>query len=128
MEEKWKDVIGFEGKYQVSNLGRVKSLSKKLGEKRKEIIMLSNVSVTRKRSYPKVNLGRNNCRTVHRLVASAFIPNPENKQTVNHIDGNKLNNKLSNLEWSTFRENNQHAKKLGLWTPQIQNLKFKKKS
>jgi hypothetical protein len=58
--------------------------------------------------------GRNAC--VHRVLAECFIPNPDNKPCVNHIDGNKLNNSLDNLEWATYSENNQHAYNIGLKT------------
>lgn len=64
--------------------------------------------------YHYVNLGRSNPRRVHRLVAITFLPNPYNKPQVNHIDGNKTNNSLTNLEWSTASENTAHAYSLGL--------------
>jgi hypothetical protein len=70
-----------------------------------------------KLGYKLVCLGRNNPKTLHRLLAKTFIPNPENKPCVNHIDGNKLNNNLSNLEWVSYSENNKHAFKTGLRIP-----------
>jgi hypothetical protein len=120
MEEIWKDIPGYEGKYQVSNLGRVKSLSKKLSCVRngktafrvtKEKIMKPYIP---KNGYARMDLGGRNTNLVHRLVAKAFIPNPENKPCVNHIDGNPSNNNLHNLEWCTYSENELHSyRKLG---------------
>ena len=101
MKEEWKDVIGYEGLYQVSTLGRVYS--------KKTNLYLVQMS---KRGYMAVNLYFNrkmSTRTVHRLVALAFIPNPENKPQVNHIDYDRTNNKLSNLEWVTVQENSDHS-------------------
>lgn len=116
--EIWKDIEGFEGVYQISNYGRVKSLRKKCGTIIKEESMRK-LSLTRD-GYYKVRLIRGDkdvTTRVHRLVAKAFIPNPENKETVNHIDGNKLNNHVDNLEWSTRHEQLQHAYDLGLKKP-----------
>lgn len=115
MEEIWKDIKGYEGKYQVSNLGRVKSLKryKRYGNTIKlyEDIILKQGKVY---NYSIVNLCKNktikNFR-VHRLVAQAFIPNPQNKQQVNHIDGNRQNNNVKNLEWCTSKENITHSYK-----------------
>lgn len=109
MKEIWKDIVGFEGLYQVSNLGRVKSLNyHKSGKER----VLKNRLGQIKTIYPHVGLYKNGTMkecTVHRLVAEAFIANPENKEEVNHIDGNKCNNHISNLEWVTRSENAIHA-------------------
>jgi hypothetical protein len=125
MKEIWKDIPNYKGVYQVSNYGQIKSLPKKLGKQnngkyRCEIILKCNS----KSFYPRVNLGRNNTKTVHRLVATLFIPNPENKKTVNHINGIKTDNRVENLEWATYKENNNHAIKTGLNTYQIPIKKF----
>lgn len=99
-KEIWKDTE-YEG-YMVSSLGRVKHVLKK-GTYR--ILTNSNHRCGYKTAY----CGQKN-RLVHRLVAKAFIPNPENKKDVNHIDGDKTNNNVNNLEWTTRLENMQHAK------------------
>lgn len=118
MEEIWKDVVGYEGLYQVSNLGRVKSYAHivrcRNGIRIQPSKVLSNCFDGK---YFHVTLFRNNKRNiclVHRLVAVAFIPNPNNKKTINHIDGVKTNNKVDNLEWNTYSENIKHAFRLGL--------------
>ena len=102
--EEWRDIKGYEGKYQVSNLGRVKS--------RHKILKPNNVKGYLY-VYPSKN-SKKEALKVHRLVAEAFIDNPENKPEVNHIDGNKENNRVENLEWCTKSENMQHAIKTGL--------------
>ena len=106
--EIWKDIVGFNG-YEVSNLGRVRSF-----HKGGRILSPGLVS-----GYLQVNLycgGKRNQMYVHRLVAETFIPNPESKSEVNHIDGNKSNNRVENLEWATPSENAQHAHDTGLLT------------
>lgn len=119
MEEIWKDIKGHEGVYQVSNFGRVRSLDmvvnyfafgKQCSRTGKGRILKPAISG----QYLAVALNRGNTQTIHRLVAEAFLPNPENKEQVNHKDGNKLNNTLYNLEWATRRENASHAVKTGL--------------
>ncbi len=110
-QEIWKDIDGYEGIYQISNLGRLKSLERKINYGNrilKEKILKSPVANI---GYCMVNLYKDNSRKlvlIHRLVAVAFIPNPKNKLEVNHIDSNKLNNKAENLEWATKRENLTH--------------------
>lgn len=120
MTEEWKDIEDFGGFYQISNLGRVKSTGGYCGTvKRKEKIR--SMSFTRD-GYVKVRLlyqGKDRTVRVHRLVAEAFLPNPENKDTVNHIDGNKLNNTASNLEWCDRTEQMIHAYNLGLKSPMV---------
>nr|DAJ02249.1 MAG TPA: homing endonuclease [Caudoviricetes sp.]DAM42420.1 MAG TPA: homing endonuclease [Caudoviricetes sp.] len=102
MEEIWKDIKEYEGLYQVSNLGRVKRVTTgRILKGSKD-----------RGGYLVVNLSKNNSgsmKKIHRLVAQAFIPNPENKAEINHIDEDKTNNMLSNLDWMTRKENNNHG-------------------
>ncbi|WPH68848.1 HNH endonuclease [Enterococcus phage EF-M80] len=107
MIEEWKDIEGYEGLYQVSNLGRVKRSKGKYMKSERILMLFINTP-----GYLQVMLCKNNkCKkfTVHRLVANAFIPNPENKPQVNHIDEDKTNNMVSNLEWVTAKENVNHG-------------------
>jgi hypothetical protein len=113
MQEIWKDIVGYEGKYQISNLGRVKSLSYKNTGKEKILnffITNNYVYVTLSKKCKQTNY------TVHRLVAEAFIENPLNKPVINHIDCNPSNNCVDNLEWATQKENIQHSIRLGRYT------------
>lgn len=115
MEEQWKDIEGFERLYQISNLGRIKSLHKICGQKRmsEQIKKIR----TNRGGYCEVLLYKNGictCSRVHRLVANAFIPNIENKPEVNHINGIKTDNRAENLEWVTASENSRHAILTGL--------------
>jgi hypothetical protein len=112
MLEVWQPIIGFED-YEVSTLGNIRSLRTFY---RSEPIQLKQ-TVSKQRGYPVVRLsyaGFIKTIPVHRLVAEAFNDNPDNKPEVNHKDGNKLNNKADNLEWSTYSENLQHAYNTGL--------------
>lgn len=118
--ETWRDVAGYEGEYQVSDAGRVKSLSRELTDRlgRKRKMKEKVLSPGRERGgYQNVFLcssnGQRNMK-VHRLVAEAFVPNPDDKPMVNHIDGDKNNNAASNLEWVTRIENTDHAIRAGL--------------
>lgn len=104
--EKWKDIQGYENLYQVSNLGRVKSLH----WGRSKILSPRNYG----RGYQHVWLSKNSKRTspaIHRLVANAFIDNPKNLPFVNHIDNTPPNNRSDNLEWCTAKGNMEHANK-----------------
>lgn len=124
-KEVWKDIKGYEGLYQISNLGNIKSLNKvqklyinnaKSGirkGKQLKLILFNN-------GYYFVNLSKNgkiHSYAVHRLVAKTFISNPNNLPIINHIDGNKLNNNINNLEWCTYSHNIQEAFRLGLSKP-----------
>lgn len=105
--EEWKDVKGYEGLYQVSNFGRVKN--KQTGKFKKLAIRSDGYVVTQ---LYKNNIGTN--KYIHRLVMENFTEDYD--ETVNHIDGNKQNNNLNNLEWMSYRDNNLHAIKTGLNT------------
>lgn len=109
--EEWRDIPGYEGYYQVSNLGRVKGLSRWInGNKRKctdEHILKEGDNRGYKRVVLSVNAVHKSF-SVHRLVAEAFLPNPNNYSQINHIDGNKTNNLVNNLEWCNASQNNLH--------------------
>lgn len=109
--EVWKDIPDYEGKYQISNKGRVKSLPRndKFCKRGYEIIMKAFVCGS---GYQEVLLSLDDRRKpmlIHRMVAEAFVPNPDGKQEVNHKDGNKTNNDANNLEWVTPSENIRHS-------------------
>lgn len=106
---KWRDIKGFKGLYQVSNTGLVRSIRLKPYK----VLSLS----IKPNGYVRVTLskgGLDKSKYIHRLVAEAFLPNPEGKPQVNHKDRNKLNNSKSNLEWMTSRENIRHARDTSL--------------
>lgn len=117
-QEHWRDIPGYEGLYQASNFGRVKSLARNIKNtwgtlsKHKERILRLGKKKGRLTSYWMCSLRKNgvskSC-NVHRLVAILFIPNPLGKKYVNHRNGNGLDNTVGNLEWVTMGENNQHA-------------------
>jgi hypothetical protein len=104
--ETWKDIPEFENLYQVSNLGNVRSSRGKVQKLQVNKFGYLRATLHKNRKEHKI--------FAHRLVAFAFIPNPENKIEVNHIDGNKQNNRLENLEWNSKSENILNAFKIGL--------------
>lgn len=115
MKEKWLPIKGYEGKYEVSNLGNVKSL-KRLStvwdgyQKKKDRLLKPNIN---NNGYATVSLCKDakvKVMLIHRLVAIAFVPNPHNKPIVDHIDTNPLNNRADNLRWCTQKENCNNPK------------------
>ena len=116
MIEEWRNIKGYEGLYEISNFGRVKSLSRytanqwsKKARFREERILSFQLT---KDGYPTLKLnkdGKTIRHRIHRLVAFNFLENPQNKPQVNHKDGIKINNFVENLEWNTQNENQLHA-------------------
>lgn len=107
--DRWRDIPSLNGKFEASVTGLIRN--KKSGLYRKPYINDSGYLCVGIYDSEK---GQSVQHRVHRLVAEAFIPNPDGKRTVNHIDGNKLNNCVENLEWATHKENLSHARKIGL--------------
>lgn len=118
-DEKWKDVKGFEGSYIVSNHGRIKSLDRPLiykdGRKGRISGKLIFGTIGNQGYRCIVFPGNKRC-LFHRVVAEAWIGKPDDAKTVNHKDGNKLNNNVDNLEWVTYKTNNAHARETRLNT------------
>ena len=115
IQEEWRDIAGYEGIYEVSNYGRVKSLGRKIVMDSKRTreqgdrILTNNIGNV---GYPRVAMRKNNSAKlfcVHSLVAKTFIPNPNKLCDVNHKDGNRANPMVSNLEWVSRRENATHG-------------------
>lgn len=116
--EKWKNIKGYGGIYEISNYGRVKSFQRSLDGR----ILSAHTEKCNHTNYKAVTLCDDNNRTqkrVHRLVAEAFVDNPENKPNINHIDNNGENNNAENLEWCTQSENLQHSHNQGRMTEAV---------
>lgn len=116
-KEIWKDIKGYKGYYQVSNLGRVKSLDRYSIDRRGGKHFLKGIILTPYlcKGYLRICLhvnGKQKQLAVHRLVAEAFIPNPNNYPQINHKDENKTNNTVDNLEWCTAKYNNNYGTRL----------------
>lgn len=136
-QEVWRDIKGYEGLYQISNLGRVRGLdrysnnySNYLTGKTNKRKIYGRILTNKKGKYLFVMLsknGRYKTKSIHRLIAEAFIENPNNYNCVNHIDGNKYNNSINNLEWCTTSENNTHAYRNGLNKRNKEVLQYDKK-
>lgn len=117
IQEKWLPCPGFENSYEVSNYGKVRSIDRYISGRSGLVKGQLIHSDLNQKGYPQLRLYKNNTKYVrnqHRLLTLAFIPNPNNLPQVNHIDGDKLNNHISNLEWISNSDNMSHAYKLGL--------------
>lgn len=117
MKEEWRPVVGWEEYYEVSNLGQVRSLPRKLDSgvywKGQVVKQLINKFYSTPLEYKFISLSAKDRKvkaSIHRLVAQAFLPNPNNLPTVNHKDGNPANNHLDNLEWASMAEQRWHAR------------------
>lgn len=122
--EIWKDIVGYEGIYQVSNLGRVKSLARKYIGKVDKIL-----SPAIRNQYPMVELFKNKkgiCFSVHRLVAITFLGIDNNRKLVNHINKIKTDNRIENLEWVNQSENDCHKSRFYTKTSKFPGVHFDK--
>ena len=132
INEIWVDIMGYKGIYAVSDKGNIKSYSRKVRNNKGYMVTKDKIlkNQINNKGYKLIMLSFERNREVilvHRLVASAFIDNPNNLSCVNHIDSNPLNNKVDNLEWVTYKENIQHAIKKGRFDKSFEmtNEKFK---
>lgn len=124
--EVWKDVVGFEGLYKVSNLGNVKRVGFFRGVNKAYLNGYILKPTDNGKGYLRVKLTKDNKSKrfmLHRIIAEAFIENPLKKRCVNHIDHNKKNNSIENLEWCTHSENVIHAINHGRWTQGSKKIK-----
>jgi hypothetical protein len=116
--EIWKKVIGYEGVYEVSNLGKVKRVGNLRGVNKAYVNDYYLKPTDNGKGYLRIKLSNNGISKrvmLHRIIAEAFISNPLNKKVINHINNNKKDNRIENLEWCSQSENCLHAVKLGTW-------------
>jgi hypothetical protein len=128
MKEIWKPIVGYDGRYLVSSIGRIKSseviITERTTSGKRNNIKGILLKTSKGRLYYQIGLTKEYIRKtfyVHRIVAKAFIFNPKNKPCINHIDGDKLNNRVENLEWCTRSENTIHAYRTHLF-PDFHNV------
>ena len=119
IKEIWKPIKGYEGLYEISSLGRVKSLERYVANNGGKYLIKERILKPTKNQYGYlyVVISKNNInkhKLIHRLVAETFISNKHSKRTINHINGIKTDNTLENLEWCTHKHNNREARRLGL--------------
>lgn len=129
-DEIWKDIAGWENQYQVSNLGNIRSLDgwlyyTRCNRPHERVRYGKIIRQTVSSGYKRACITRTTNKIVHRLVAIAFVPNPLNLPEVNHIDGDKLNNRWDNLEWVTRKQNQEHAVKMGRYRVGADNTSTK---
>jgi len=131
--EEWRDVVGYEGYYQVSNFGRVRSVDRYIKHNKggKRIWRGRVLRQTFNCKYYRVHLSKDNhivCKLVHRLVAEAFIPRIEGKDYVDHINADTKDNRVENLRWVTMAENNQHIHELGHFNKELASQRMRERN
>ena len=117
IQTKWKDIVGYENEYQINQFGEIRTLKDSPKLKKYDVLK---PQISKRNGYVYQMLyknGKEKLLRVHRLVAMAFLPNPNNLPQVNHKDGNKQNNSVDNLEWCEQSDNMKHAYKNGLQIP-----------
>lgn len=117
IQTKWKDIVGYENEYQINQFGEIRTLKNSPKLKKYDVLK---PQISKRNGYVYQMLyknGKEKLLRVHRLVAMAFLPNPNNLPQVNHKDGNKQNNSVDNLEWCEQSDNMKHAYKNGLQIP-----------
>jgi len=133
MAEEWRDIEGYEGLYQVSNLGRVRSVDREIVDNNgcHKILKGRILKQTFSTKYYKVSLSKNNVaskKNVHRLVAEAFIERVDGKNYVDHINADTRDNRVENLRWVTMAENNRHIHELGHFNKELASKRMKERN
>lgn len=124
MDELWRPVVGYEGWYEVSNLGEVKRVMPGTGTRCR--VLKPYLDTKGYYSYTLTVLGKQKDHLAHRIVAYAWIENAKDRPCINHIDSNRKNNVVSNLEWVTYKENTNHCIKNGRFNGHLHSLKGEK--